>query len=192
MTFSENPIPEIQEIPGDAAMDESGGGDMAPPPEAGADGGERRPEILIRPAEFRDVPAIVKMAQNFFVQGEHWGPPVHLDRPMLAEHLVALIENPHAQLATLTCEVGGVPAGFLALCLLWDMHEGGYAALKMHWVMDERFKGHGLKLIRAGEKWARTKGAKKLIIAAMHGRAEKLLETLGFEKLETSYIRMLK
>lgn len=65
------------------------------------------------------------------------------------------------------------------------------AAEEVVWWVEPVFRGHSLSMLREYEQWAADKGAHAVKVAslAVFPETEKLYERLGYERLETSWVK---
>lgn len=89
---------------------------------------------------------------------------------------------------------GGV-IGALGAMIFPDLYDGRLVAQEMFWYVDRDSRGRGHLLLRAFEEWARVRGAERMLIAHMHAlmpeRLGTLYQRMGFQKLETNYVKCL-
>lgn len=67
------------------------------------------------------------------------------------------------------------------------------AAQEIAWWVDPSCRGIGLGMLQEYEEWAISKGAKAIRVAslAVFPETEKLYERVGYERLETSWVKWL-
>jgi GNAT superfamily N-acetyltransferase len=89
--------------------------------------------------------------------------------------------------------VAGKPVGAV-LCGAIAPHylTGEPTAFKTAWYALPTARGHGASLLRAFERWARERGAKRLFVAGRNGRTLTMLTRLGFTPLETVHEKDLQ
>ena len=78
-------------------------------------------------------------------------------------------------------------AGCFALALTVNHYSGDLQAQKLGWYVDPAYAGHGLKLLKAAERWAVARGAKSLIAASPAKRLSRVLGGLGYQPMEMVY-----
>jgi GNAT superfamily N-acetyltransferase len=82
--------------------------------------------------------------------------------------------------------VAGDPvAAFLCAVFAHHYFTGEPAAFKTAWYALPGSRGLGAHLLRAFERWAKAKGARRLIVAGKQERTLTLLSRLGYVPLET-------
>ncbi len=88
------------------------------------------------------------------------------------------------------CLVAGEPIAAV-LCGLVTPHyfTGELTAFKTAWYAVPAARGYGAHLLRAFEKWAQEKGARRLIVAGRQDRTLQLLERLDYRPLETVFAK---
>jgi GNAT superfamily N-acetyltransferase len=140
---------------------------------------ERR--AAIRLAAFDDVPRLIELGEQFYD-----GDGVRTANPAeLAQFAVSHIYDAHR-----VCLVAGEPIAAV-LCGLVTPHyfTGELTAFKTAWYAVPAARGHGAHLLRAFEKWAKEKGARRLIVAGRESRTLQLLERLDYRLLETVFAK---
>jgi GNAT superfamily N-acetyltransferase len=64
---------------------------------------------------------------------------------------------------------------------------GEMTAFKTAWAAKPGATGHGAHLLRAFERWARERGAQRILVSGREARTCTLLERRGYSRLETVY-----
>jgi GNAT superfamily N-acetyltransferase len=82
---------------------------------------------------------------------------------------------------------GGRIGGCIGLALAVNHYSGELQAQKLGWYVEPAYAGHGLKLLKAAERWAAGRGAKSLIAASPTPRLSRALNALGFQPMEMIY-----
>lgn len=82
---------------------------------------------------------------------------------------------------------GGILIGKVGQSLLGPF----LAAEEIAWWVDPVFRGRSLEMLREYEEWAISKGAKAIRVAslAVFPETEKIYARLGYERLETSWVK---
>ncbi|MGO9172007.1 MAG: hypothetical protein ACLP7P_08595 [Rhodomicrobium sp.] len=139
--------------------------------------------MSVRYGTVGDVPRLVRIFLQFYASD---GRPVKDAVPLAAFCLE------HMNAPDKICLVAGEPIGaFIAGVVQPHYHTGIVTAFKTVWLSAPGKSGHGAKLIRPFEEWAREKGAKRIIFSGREKRTLKLLELKGYEPLEVAYDKEL-
>lgn len=83
------------------------------------------------------------------------------------------------------------------ICIIFteSMLDGVLECSELFWYVDEKYRGKGISLLLHAEKYAKKRGAKRMImiylINSMPEKLEKLYTRMGFRELERSYIKEL-
>jgi GNAT superfamily N-acetyltransferase len=119
----------------------------------------------MRPAEYSDIPEILRMGREF---AKAIGKDVN--REVLVPHLEGMINSEQALLAV---DDGAMVAGILYPSYL----DGEVTAQELwYWVdPDKRKQGKGKALIETFETWATAMGATVLLLTATHGMTHRVL-----------------
>ena len=77
-----------------------------------------------------------------------------------------------------------------------DCHRECMVASEFFWYVKPEHRGGGIRLLKAFEKWAREQGADRIIMThladSMPEGLKKLYIRLGYEELETNYIKEVR
>lgn len=130
---------------------------------------------LIRPATMQDVPSIIDMIEKLAATVN--GLPV--DRIKAGETLAGLLAD---RAAAVLVSDGGFIAGRLGDTFI----SRDLVAYEMGWFAEDR---SGLRLLRAFEAWAQSRGAAMIAMSCNGGGAKRILERSGYETME---IKMVK
>lgn len=144
--------------------------------------------MTVREATVDDVPGIVATGQRF-IRGSVYGRFLGENPAQLELFATWLIAQPDGELWVL--EHDGAIRGLLGATVFVHPMDGTVTASEMFWWTDPEVRGHGLKLLRAFETWARERGARKTTVVAPTPDVERLYERLHYAKVETSYERMI-
>jgi GNAT superfamily N-acetyltransferase len=144
--------------------------------------------MIVREATIDDVPAIVATGQRF-IRGSVYRDLIGENPEQLGAFATWLLEQPDGAIWVL--EHDGTVRGLLGATAFVHPMDGTLTASEMCWWVDPDVRGHGLKLLRAFEAWARTRGAHKTLVVAPTPDVERLYERLHYAKVETSYERIL-
>jgi GNAT superfamily N-acetyltransferase len=142
---------------------------------------------VIRAATEADIPALVAMGQQFRAQTGY--------RTIIAEsaaQMATLCRQLLGGLGTiLVLEHDGALVGMIGLHCAPHFLSLEMMAGEVFWWVDPSRRGHGLRLLRAAEAWARDQGAVSLQLIAPDERVERLYERLGYRAIERTYLRRL-
>jgi GNAT superfamily N-acetyltransferase len=82
-------------------------------------------------------------------------------------------------------------AGCIAMALAVNHYSGELHAQKLGWYVEPSHAGHGLKLLRAAERWAAARGASSLLASSPAKRLSRVLSGLGYKPMEMIYRKEL-
>jgi GNAT superfamily N-acetyltransferase len=142
---------------------------------------------LVRPATGADVPRIVEMGMRFaqMVYGARLRPdPEALSA--LALRLMGMADS-----TLLVAEQDGAVVGMIGMMVYRHPMSAELVGTEVAWWIDPEHRGIGLRLLRAGETWARAQGAVTFQMIAPTPDVERLYERMGFERMETTFQRRL-
>jgi GNAT superfamily N-acetyltransferase len=145
---------------------------------------------VIRMATSGDASRVVDMAARFLSESEYRD-TVAWNRPALETTFSRLVESDAA--AVLVAEQDGGLVGMIALTLYDHPFSGERTASELAWWVEPeaRKSGAGMRLLAAGETWAKHHGAKALQMIAPNVPIASLYERVGFKELETWFQRRL-
>jgi GNAT superfamily N-acetyltransferase len=145
---------------------------------------------VIREATADDVPRLVELGVEFLASEDYREAPRVLSPPDFSAHLLALIASPMAGI--FVAERDGAVVGGFAAIIAPDVFSGGLAAIKLHWfVAAEHRSLIGIRLLKHGEDWARSRGATLIYVSSINDSGGTLLERLGYRQTEIIYQRVL-
>lgn len=141
-----------------------------------------------REATEADVDQIVSLGCQFMVES---GYSRHLAVNPEAQAKIAkmLIAAEHGLL--LVDERGGQIVGMIGVLATYHPHSGDKVMSELFWYVDPAHRGAGVKLLKAAEDWGKEHGIAKSLVVAPNAEVCALYERLGYEKLETQYIKTL-
>lgn len=143
---------------------------------------------MIREATVEDIDGLVDLGQRFMVESGY------------ARHLAV---NPHAQAAlakmlidapngkVLVDERDGEIVGMIGCIATLHPHSGDAVMSELFWYVSPKHRGAGIKLLGKAEQWGRDNRISKSLVVAPNDEVCALYERLGYEKLETQYIKAL-
>lgn len=82
---------------------------------------------------------------------------------------------------------GDTLGGCIALALTVNHYSGDLQAQKLGWYVEPAYAGHGLKLLKAAERWAKARGAVCIIASSPAKRVSRVLGGLGYTPMEMIY-----
>ena len=142
----------------------------------------------MRPATLADVEAIVAMGHRFLTQSVYRG--TLADNPDRVRALATeLITVPDGEV--IVADEAGALVGMLALVAYAHHLSGERVAGEVAWWVDAAARGIGIRLLRAAERWARTRGAIRFELIAPTPDVEALYARLGYAPVERTYSRRL-
>lgn len=130
---------------------------------------------MIRPATMQDIPCIIDLIEKLAaaVNG------LTVDRIKTGETLAGLLVD---SAGVVLVSDGGFIAGRVAETFI----NLDRVAFEMGWFAEDR---SGLRLLRAFEAWAKSRGAAMIAMSCNGGAARRILERSGYEAME---IKMVK
>lgn len=143
---------------------------------------------MIRIATLADVDQLVKLGCQFMVES---GYSRHLTVNPIAQGEIAkmLISASHG--LVLVDERGGKIVGMIGVVATIHPHSGDPVMSELFWYVDPLFRGAGIKLLLMAEQWGRDNEISKSLVVAPNDEICALYERLGYEKLETQFIKSL-
>lgn len=149
-------------------------------------------ESAIRAATLADLPALVAMGRRFCAAssyGEAWRENV----PAMEALLTRLITGPAS--VVLVADRADAPVAMLGL-LVYPHHVSGvWTAGETVWWVEPEARGIGLRLLRAGERWAAEAGAEQMQMVAPvsddRARLGAVYTRRGYRAIETTYSRVV-
>jgi GNAT superfamily N-acetyltransferase len=143
---------------------------------------------MIRAATKDDTARIVEMGERFASETEY-REFITVDPERVREVVSNLVESENGVIfvsgsdATLT--------GMIGLVIYDHVWSGEATAFEVVWWVEPEARGDGVRLLRAAEKWARSKGIEKMQMVAPNRKVGILYERCGYVPVETSYQRNL-
>jgi len=143
----------------------------------------------VREATYEDIFELLMLAFEFSKEGpDHFKP---FEKEVVEERLTGAIDN-EAYLVLVLENNGEIQGGIVGVCMApWMMSEP--FAVELAWFVRKSARdGRGaIKLVKAYETWAKSKGVTKIgmsDLTKIQGLG-KLYERLGYSLSETSYIK---
>jgi GNAT superfamily N-acetyltransferase len=110
---------------------------------------------------------------------------VHAEGEAIGTFAASLVCDPAR--VCLVLRDGDTLGGCIALALTVNHYSGDLQAQKLGWYVEPAYAGHGLKLLRAAERWARARGAVCIIASSPAKRVSRVLTGLGYKPMEMIY-----
>ena len=146
---------------------------------------------MIRKAELKDVPAVVRLVKEFFEESlSEYG--LLLESKTIFETLENYAKNYIGIVAEENGEIVGVVGGLVSSSIF---DKGQLVGQETIWYVDKRFRGGviGLKLIKAFEEECKIRGAKLIAMVNMGNLytdvLDKIYKRRGYKLMERQYIR---
>lgn len=145
---------------------------------------------MIREATRADVPALAAMGARFVTETEY-ARHLALNPVAITQVLEHLIASPTG--TVLVAERDGALIAMLGLAHYPHPMSGEPVASELFWWCnpDARGGGAAIRLLKHGEAWARTAGARRLLFVAPNAAVGALYARLGYEAIEVTYQRSL-
>ena len=137
----------------------------------------------VRQGTAGDVARFVELGLRFYAEEGHRDASAH----QLARFAISHLQDEDRVFLVAGEPVAAVLCGVMAPHYL----TGEPTAFKTAWYALPAARGLGAYLLRAFESWAKTKGARRLIVAGRQERTLTLLSRLGYAPLETVYAKDL-
>jgi GNAT superfamily N-acetyltransferase len=141
---------------------------------------------VIRHATPGDIGQIAVLGERF-ISESHYHRLIGINPDALRSVAELLIREDHGLL--LVDEFYGELAGMIGMIATIHPTSWEPVASELFWYVPPEARGGGLKLLLAGERWAREFGCKRCIMVSPNARVGALYERLGYELLETSWIK---
>lgn len=126
------------------------------------------------------------MGKKFIATSSYSGHIVGDDEKMAALAR-GLIDNPFGLLL-----VTGEPCnGMIGVLAFQHPMSGQIVSSEMFWWVEPDVRGQGVRLLRAAEEWARSVGSERMMMIAPDDRVGEFYERVGYERVETTWMRRL-
>lgn len=143
----------------------------------------------VRRARPDDLARIVHMGLTFLGSVYAGSLPDPPDPDAMARTAAGMLDADDKALFVL--EVNGAVRGMLGMFLFVHPFTGARTATELFWWVDPAHRGAGLRLLKAGQQWAREVGAGSLLMIAPGDDVARFYERLGYLKVETTYVTRL-
>lgn len=138
-------------------------------------------ETRIREATADDLEAVVALGLRFARESEY------ARMPITESSIRTLAAWMFAHGAILLTHKDGVAVGMVGVSVLPHMLTGRLYGAEVFWWCNPEARGHGLRLVKAAEAWAREHGAETMQFVAPNERVERLYTRLGYTQIETAF-----
>jgi GNAT superfamily N-acetyltransferase len=135
----------------------------------------------IREATPADVEIVVSLGLRFAREGPY------ARMPMTEASIRALAAWMFQHGVILLTQKAREDVGMVGVAVLPHMLSGRLYGAEVFWWCNPEARGHGLRLMRAAESWARAHGAETMQFVAPTEEVERLYTKLGYTQLETAY-----
>lgn len=144
---------------------------------------------VMREAVLADVPALVQMGQRFRQETAYADRLRNNPEQMtaLAEKLIA-----DANGVVFVTERDGVLVGMIGLLLFAHHLSGDLTVGELFFWVEPEHRGHGVRLLRCAERWARAMGATTMQMIAPTTAVGQFYERLGYAEIEVAYEKVLQ
>lgn len=146
---------------------------------------------MVRELSTEEIPELLELARMFFVEGKFDG---ELSEETFVSYWKKLIELRVG--AVLSVQSGSEVIGMIGIIKFQCNFTGRTMAMEGFWYVKPQFRGHGLKLLRAFENWAKSNSVSKIWmshLARLNGdRMAVLYDKLGFSLAEHLYAKEIK
>lgn len=143
---------------------------------------------MIRQATTEDSERIIEMGKRF-VEGTSYKEIISINPSRLEAAISHVIANPDGVVLVSGPETD--PTGMIAMLTYDHPFSGARTAFEIVWWVDPEARGDGVRLLRAAEEWARSRGATAVQMVAPNERVGSFYRRLGYAPVEMSYQRSL-
>lgn len=141
--------------------------------------------MTVRAAEAGDKVAVLELALRHAEQTGDILPDIRA----ISEHFDSMLGQENFKI--LVIEVNGGIAGAIALALQYNFLTSRISCTKLIWLVDERYRGHGVRLLKVAEKWASDNGAQEMIVGSMDKPTSDLMKKMKFKPTELLFRKEL-
>ena len=145
---------------------------------------------VITPAQPKDLQRLGPLACQFYAASKFLRA---FDMERFESLWKGLLESGNGVIYVL--ESNGEITGVIGGVLHPEAYSGELIAQEFFWYVDEKRRGHGIRLYRCLENWARIKGCMELRMAhlsdSMPEKVADFYRRVGYEKVETLYAKRL-
>jgi GNAT superfamily N-acetyltransferase len=146
---------------------------------------------MVREATLDDVPQLVEMGVRFVTETSYIS-HMRVCRERIESSAARLVTGPDS--VVYVHERNGKLNGMIGMMSLPHLWDGDLLAAEMAWWVEPEARTGlaGVRLLRAAERWAFFIGATRLVLVAPNDRVEAFYVRAGYEKVETSYQKVLR
>jgi GNAT superfamily N-acetyltransferase len=137
--------------------------------------------MTLREATTDDLDVLVDMGMRFARETVYARTPINAD--VIRKLGGWLIDNGVIYVAVKDEQ----PVGMVGVTVLPHMMTGRLYGAEVFWWCNPEARGHGLRLLRAAEQWAKAHGAETMQFVAPSPEVETLYQKLDYAKIETAY-----
>jgi GNAT superfamily N-acetyltransferase len=131
---------------------------------------------------------MVEMGTRFLTETSYRG-RVTVNPEQMAATVQMLIATPIG--AAFVSDQAGELVGMIGLIAFQHPISGELTVSELFWWVEPEHRGHGVRLLKRAERWAREIGAEKVHMIAPTSQVGAIYERLGYEFLEMGYQRAL-
>lgn len=142
---------------------------------------------MIRSALLADVPRLVEMGTHFLRASPY---AAHIAENAQQMDALATQMVTTDGMTVLVAETDRI-VGMLGLVASPNFLSGELTAGEVFWWMEPDARGAGVRLLKAGEQWARDRGAVSLQMIAPDAHVEQFYQRVGYVPIERTFIRRL-
>jgi GNAT superfamily N-acetyltransferase len=144
---------------------------------------------MIRPAEDKDIFDVLAMCKAFWCSTQ--------DLAYDHDHTVKKLAHLHENHMILVAERGGVIVGFMIIAAADNLCSPELTACELAWYVSPSARGGscGIRLLKAGEDYAKLMGCKRMSMVFMESSmpqtVKSIYDKMGYKLIETRYERAL-
>jgi GNAT superfamily N-acetyltransferase len=144
--------------------------------------------LQIREARLEDLPRMEDCAREFYAQSRFLK---GFNPELFRNTWTQLLANGTGVIFLLVDEEIGEIRGALGGVAYPDPYSGALIATEFFWFVSEGRRGHGLRLLKAFEAWAREKGCSQIrmvhLMDLMPDKLDRVYRRFGYEPAEVHY-----
>lgn len=149
-----------------------------------------KPKYIVGQASESDIESIAMIGKSFYGEGSL---PGRFNADVFANSWHSFIDSGSGVIFHLS--LYGEIVGAIGGLIYPDPNDGDLVASEFFWYVEKGHRGHGLELLYKFEDWAKSSGAKRIIMvhlsSLMPEAIKKIYQRNGYSELETSYIKSL-
>jgi GNAT superfamily N-acetyltransferase len=144
--------------------------------------------VTIRQATLDDVPRLVELGREF-ITSSRYRSALRPNPDAMGMLAAKLIEAPHG--LVLVSEAGGAVTGMIGVIATFHPMSGDSVMSEMFWYVTPVARGHGVRLLKAAEAWAKSHDIKQAIMISPTKKVSAFYRRVGYSKLEEQYVKAL-